>query len=188
MPDFKIHSIETAPEGSRPLLEKSQKGFGMIPNLHGVLAEAPEVLEAYKAVGDLFVKTSLTKAEQNVIWLSVNVEHACHYCVPAHTMIAKSQGVDDDTIEALRNATPIADPKLEALRSFTLKVVRQRGIVSEEDTAIFLAAGFTTRNILEVILGVTQKVLSNYVNHFVQTPVDAPFTAFAWEPAAVAAE
>lgn len=188
MTDFTIHSIETAPEDSKGLLEGSLKGFGMVPNLHGVLAEAPAALEAYKAVGDLFASSSLSKVEQNVVWLAINVEHSCHYCVPAHTMIAKSQGVDDETIEALRDATPISDNKLEALRAFTLKVVRGRGIVSEADTQAFLEAGYTKQNILEVILGVSHKVISNYANHFAETPVDAPFGAFAWEPKSVAAE
>ncbi len=78
--------------------------------------------------------------------------------------------------------------KLEALRDFTLQVVRNRGFVSDDDTQAFLDAGFETRHILEVILGVSQKVMSNYTNHFAQTPVDTVFQKFAWERSAVAAE
>ena len=188
MAAFDIHTIETAPDQSKSLLENSQKGYGMIPNLHGVLAESPKTLEAYKVLGDLFSQTSLSKVEQNVVWLAINVEHHCHYCVPAHTMIAKSQGVDDATIEALRTGGAIADPKLEALRSFALKVVRQRGAVDEADVAAFLSSGFTKENILDVVLGVSHKVLSNYVNHLADTPVDPAFSSFAWDPKAVAAE
>ncbi len=182
MVDFTIHTVETAPDAAKPLLEKSQKAYGMIPNLHGVFAESPEVLEAYQVVGDLFGKSSLSAVERNVVWLAINVEHKCHYCVPAHTVIAKQQGVDDETIEALRNAAPLKDPKLQALRAFTLNVVRQRGEVSDGDVAAFLDAGFTKRNILDVILGVAHKTMSNYANHLADTPVDAPFKAADWTP------
>lgn len=178
MSEYKIHSIDSAPDGSKPLLEGSQKAFGMIPNLHGVMAEAPTVLEAYQKLHQLFTETSLSSDEQNVVWLTINVEHECHYCVPAHTGIAKSMHVGDEVINALRNKTPLADEKLEALRTFTLAAVRKRGAVNESDLDAFHDAGFTQQQVLEVLLGVSQKVLSNYVNHIAKTPVDEAFKQF----------
>ncbi len=59
MTDFTIHTPETAPAASKPLLEKSLKAFGRVPGLHGVLAEAPKALEAYQVLGTLFKDTSL---------------------------------------------------------------------------------------------------------------------------------
>ena len=178
MSEYKIHSIDSAPDGSKPLLEGSQKAFGMIPNLHGVMAEAPTVLEAYQKLHQLFTETSLSSDEQNVVWLTINVEHECHYCVPAHTGIAKSMHVGDEVINALRNKTPLADEKLEALRTFTLAAVRKRGAVNESDLDAFHDAGFTQQQVLEVLLGVSQKVLSNYVNHIAKTQVDEAFKQF----------
>ena len=182
MSGFTVHTIESAPQKSKPLLETSKKSLGFVPNLYGVFAESPETLEAYQQVSALFAATSLSKVEQNVVWLTINVENQCHYCVPAHSVIAKSQGVDGKTVDALRNGEALEDQKLEALRQFTLKVVRQRGQVSEADTQTFLAAGYTRRNILDVILGVAQKTLSNYTNHFADTPVDEAFAGEAWTP------
>ena len=182
MAEFKIHDVTSAPEDARPLLEKSQAAYGMIPNLHGVMAESPQHLEAYQRVGDLFSASSLSAEERNVVWLAINVRHNCHYCVPAHTGIAKSQSVSDEIIEALRNNTPLPDAKLEALRTFTLAVVDKRGDVSSADLDAFFAAGYTNRHVLDVILGVSHKVMSNYLNHIADTPVDAPFQKFAWEP------
>ncbi len=182
MTEFTIHTIDTAPDESKPLLEQSQKSFGSIPNLHGVMAESPEHLQAYQTLHGLFQRTSLSKVEQNVVWLTINVEHECHYCVPAHTAIAHMQGVDQATIDALRAGAPLADDRLEALRTFTLKVVRNRGRLDDADVDAFLAAGFSRRNILDVVLGLAQKVMSNYVNHFADTPVDAPFQKFDWTP------
>ena len=89
--------------------------------------------------------------------------------------------VDDAITEALRNETLLPTPKLEALRDFTLLIVRNRGFVDEADTQAFLAAGFTQTNVLEIILGVAPKVMPNYTNHFAQTPVDTVFQKFAWQ-------
>lgn len=184
MAEFKIHDVTSAPQDARPLLEKSLKAYGMIPNLHGVMAESPQTLEAYQALSGLFEATSLTVEERNVVWLTLNVRHDCHYCVPAHTAIAKGQGVSDAVIDALRDETTLPDAKLEALRAFTLAVVDKRGDVSESDLNSFFAAGYTNRQVLDVVTGVAHKVMSNYINHFADTPIDKPFQAFAWEPKA----
>ncbi len=187
MSDFKIHDLETAPEASKPLLEKSQANFGRIPGLHGVMAESPQALEAYQLLHKLFTETSFDKDELTVIWQTINVEHECHYCVPAHTAIAKRMKVDDAISEALRNETPLPSEKLEALRTFTLKMVRERGNVDEASIQAFLNAGYTRQNILEIVLGISQKVMSNYINHLAQTPIDDPVKPFAWTKQANAA-
>ena len=180
MTNFTQHTAETAPAESAELLTNAQKAMGFVPNLYSVLAESPSALKAYKAIGDLFGATNLTKVEQNVVWLTINFENNCHYCVPAHTMIAKNAGVSDADIEALREGTPLTDPKLEALRRFTAKMTRQRGDLSDSDTQTFLAAGYTTEHILAIIVGQAHKVISNYSNHFANTPVDTAFQQFAW--------
>ena len=181
MVEFTRHTLESAPEKSRALLEDSKKAVGRVPGLHAVMAEAPALLDGYKHLHTLFVKeTSFDKDELTVVWQTINVEHECHYCVPAHTGIAKMMKVDDAISEALRNETALPNARLEALRTFTLQMVRQRGNVSDVQVAAFLDAGFTQRQILEVVLGVAQKVMSNYTNHLAQTPVDEPMRAFAW--------
>tara|TARA_R110002050_G_scaffold97971_2_gene203648 strand:+ start:39049 stop:39612 length:564 start_codon:yes stop_codon:yes gene_type:complete len=180
MTTLKVHNIETAPEGNKALLENSIKTYGMIPGLHGVLAGAPGILEAYKTLHKLFANSSFNNEELTVVWQTINVEHACHYCVPAHTGIAKMMKVDDAITEALRNETPLENPKLEALRTMTLTIVRNRGHVTQEDLNTFYAMGYEERQVLEIILGLSQKTISNYVNHIANTPVDAGFKKFAW--------
>lgn len=180
---FTLHDESTAPEASKEILAQSRKNNGMLPNLHAVMAEAPGLLAAYQFVGTQFAHSSFDKDELTVVWQTINVEHECHYCVPAHTAIAKSMKVDDAITEALRNETALPNARLEALRTFTLSVVRGRGNVSETEVQAFIDAGFTQRNILEVVLGIAQKVMSNYTNHLTKTPVDAAFQSFAWHKA-----
>lgn len=184
MTTFQLHDESTAPEASKALLANSRKTNGMVPGLHAVMAEAPGLLDAYNQVHKMFVDSSFNKDELTVVWQTVNVEHACHYCVPAHTAIAKGMKVDDAINDALRNETPLPTPRLEALRTFTLAMVRERGDVDPDVVQTFLDAGFTKRQVLEVVLGIAQKVMSNYTNHLANTPVDAPFQKFEWHKAA----
>ena len=180
MSEFKIHDLDTAPEGSKPLLKKSVEGFGMIPNLHGVMAESPAVLEAYQRLHGLAQATAFDKEQLTVVWQSINVEHSCHYCVPAHTMIAGSMKVAPEITEALRNETELPTQELNVLRDTTLAIVRNRGVLDDSELKPFYDAGFTQQHLLEIVLVLSQKVMSNYINHFAETPIDAPFAKFEW--------
>lgn len=183
MTTLTIHTLETAPEASKPMLEKSKKAYGMVPNLHAVLASAPSTFDAYQKLHELFVNTSFDAEELTVVWQGINVEHGCDYCVPAHTGIAHSMKVDPALTEALRNQEPMPTAKLQALLDMTLTIVRNRGHVSQEELDAFYSAGYGEQQVLEIILGLSQKVISNYTNHIAGTPVDAPFKAFAWSKA-----
>lgn len=180
MADFTLHDLNTAPEASIPFLENSQRNFGMIPGLHAVMAESPQVLEAYQKLHQLVLDSSLDNDEKTVVWQTINVENACHYCVPAHTGIARMMTVSDEVTDALRNETPLPDQKLEALRDFTLAVMRKRGNVDPEDLEAFFLAGYGNRQVLDIILTLSQKIMSNYINHIAETPVDEAFRKFSW--------
>lgn len=182
MSDFTFHTPDTAPDASKPALESAQKQLGFVPNLYAGLANAPSALQAYLALLDYFASTSLSPIEQQVVLLATSVDNGCEFCVAAHSMIAKAMvGVPESVIAALReNKTP-DDPKLAALTAFTRAVVQERGWVLDHPTYIgFLDAGFLPEQALEVILGVTQKTLSNYANHLLQTPINEAFAAEQW--------
>jgi alkylhydroperoxidase family enzyme len=181
MTDFTLHTVETAPEKSKSILEQSQKTNGMLPNLHAVMAEAPGLLEGYQVLHKLFMDSSFDAEELTVVWQTINVEHNCTYCVPAHTAIAHSMKVSDDLIEALRNTETMPTEKLQVLHETTLAMVRERGIVSDDVVQKFYAAGYGQRQLLEIILCLSQKVMSNYTNHVAETPLDEPFKKFAWK-------
>ena len=178
--NYELYNLETAPKASKPLLEQSIKQYGMIPNLHAVLAESPPALEAYQLLHRLFEQTSFDADELTVVWQTINVEHECHYCVPAHTAISQMMNVSPAINDALRNRSELPDHKLQVLHLTTLALVRDRGRISEQQQADFFAAGYEPRHLLEIILGLSQKVISNYVNHLADTPIDRPFQKFAW--------
>lgn len=181
MTTLKIHNIESAPKGSKSFLEESLKSNGMIPGLHGVLAAAPGILEGYQTLHKLFTESSFNNEELTVVWQTINVEHECQYCVPAHTGIANMMKVDPSLSEALRNRTAMPNEKLQILHDFTLKIVRNRGHITKDDLSAFYEVGYGERQVLEIILGLSQKVISNYTNHIANTPVDESFQKFVWE-------
>ncbi len=181
MSKFKIHTIESAPEKSKAILEAIQKSSGMIANVYGVMAEAPGLLEGYTQINRLFEESSFNAEEITVVWLSINVEHDCHYCVPGHTLIANMMKVDSALIEALRNNEAMPTEKLQVLQDTTLSMTRKRGYLTDAEVEAFYAAGYTKRQLLEIVLGLSQKVISNYTNHLADTPLDKEFEKFAWE-------
>jgi AhpD family alkylhydroperoxidase len=180
MTTFTIHTAESAPAESKGLLEATKQRVGQIPNLYGVLAEAPIAVEAYDALGALLMRSSFTPTERHVVWFTINAYHDCHYCMAAHTFLAKGEKVPEDVIETARAVGSYENAKLEALRVFTLNMVENRGWTSPEGLADFLAAGFTKQNVLEIVVVIAHKVLSNYTNHIVDTPVDDVFGRFTW--------
>jgi uncharacterized peroxidase-related enzyme len=180
MTAFTIHTVDTAPEDSKAMLDGAKKQTGMVPNLFGVLAESPSTLKAYQQLHQAFLDTSFTPEELTVVWQTINVEHECTYCVPAHTGIAHSMKVDPALTEALRNKATMPNATLQALQDATLSIVRNRGNISEAELAAFYAAGYGQQQVLEIILGLSQKVISNYTNHVAKTPVDEVFKQFAW--------
>jgi len=179
MEQFRVHTQQTAPEASSALLEDSIKSFGMIPNLHGVLAESPAILEGYKTLHNLFQNSSFDAEELTVVWQTINQYHHCHYCVPAHTAIAHMMKVSPGLIEALKNGGAMPSQKLQVLRDTTLSLVEQRGNISEQVLDAFIQVGYSQAQLLNVILAIAQKTISNYANHVAKTPLDDNLKRFA---------
>ena len=181
MHEYTIHTVESAPEGSREAMRAMRQKFGFVPNLIGELAAAPTALRAYVALGQLIEESTFTPVEQQLILLSVSVVNDCHYCVAAHSGGLKRAGFADDQIEAARDGLSLDDTKLEALRRFTRAVVRNRGHMTDSELQAFLRAGYHKGQVLEVLVGVAMKTISNYTNHIAETPLDTQLQAFAWE-------
>jgi uncharacterized peroxidase-related enzyme len=169
-------SVETAPEKSRPLLERVQKSFKFIPNLFGVFANSPVLLEGYLGLEGAFDKGSLSAVERQIVLLSASVENSCKYCTAAHSTVLKAfLHVPAEVVSAVRSDQPVSDPKLEALIALTKDIVSQRGHVEAQTIENFLAAGYRKDQILEVLIGVALKTMSNYLDHISPTELDQAF-------------
>ena len=179
--NYEIYNETNAPEKSQPMLKAVKEKYSFVPNLMGVLAEAPHVLESYMQLGDQLSQSTFTAEEIQVLYLAVNYEHDCHYCMAAHSTVAMGMKMPAHILEALRTGKDLDSPKLNAVATIARKAVQTRGWLEEGDIQNFLAAGFTKANVLDVILGVAHKTVSNYVNHINVTPVDDAFKSQEWK-------
>jgi uncharacterized peroxidase-related enzyme len=177
---FMLHDSKTAPAASTGILGGIQKSWGVVPNLHCVLAESPAALEAYTTLSGIAEKTGFTPQERNIVYIAIIYENECTYCMAGHTSLSRMAKVEPEAINAVREGRPIADPKLETLRQFAAKVTCNRGVVSEADVSAFKAAGYDNRAILDVLVLAATNLISNYTNHLAQTPLDAFMKGGEW--------
>ena len=170
--------VETAPETSRPLLEKIQKSFKFIPNLFGVFANSPLMLEGYLGLEGVFEKGSLSAVERSIVLLAASVENSCKYCTAAHSTVLKAfLHVPAEIVSAVRSDLPLPDPKLNSLVVLTREIVSRRGYLEAQTIEDFLAAGYRKDQIQEVLIGVALKTMSNYLDHISPTELDQAFQA-----------
>jgi uncharacterized peroxidase-related enzyme len=168
-----LHTVQSAPEDSRPLVEQSIKNNGFLPNLIGVLANAPLALETYVTVGAINARASLTLAEREVVQITAARLHGCDFCVAGHSAVAlRKAGLDKASVVALQQGHATGEPRLDAVLAFTSAVIAHRGHVSDEDLQAFLGSGFDQAQSLEVVLGVSLATLCNFVNSLAQSPVN----------------
>lgn len=177
-------TLEDASDSARPLLEAAQSALGFVPEMYRHMAKAPGVLSTYLHGYEQLRKNSGLKAsEQEVIFLTISRENGCDYCMAAHSMLAdKVSGVPKDVLQALREGKEIPDPRLAALSRFTKLMLHSRGKPSENEVKAFLSAGFKERDILQIILALAVKTLSNYSNHINQPGLDEAFASHQWSP------
>ncbi len=179
-------TLEGAEGRTKEVLEAGKKSAGGIPNMYAGMANAPALLDTYLYGYQLFRKESgFTPAEQELVFLCIARVNECTYCVAAHSFIAGAVSkTPEQAVQAVRNDTPIEDGKLAALGKFTQTMVSSRGKPMPEELADFLKAGYTEKNVLEIILAIAVKTISNYSNHVLHTEVDAKFKGQAWVPQA----
>ncbi len=175
-------TLENADNKARPVLDRALKEVGFIPNMYSFMVNSPALLETYLQGYGLFRKESaFSPAEQEVVFLTISRVNECHYCVAAHSMLSdKMSGVPADVTNAIRDGKDIHDNKLRRLATFTRRMVENGGRPSRADVNAFITAGYTERHILDIILAIAVKTLSNYSNHLFHTPVDDMFKAYAW--------
>jgi uncharacterized peroxidase-related enzyme len=176
-------SLDNAEPRAKAALEGVRMGLGFIPNMYANMANSPGMLETYGMGYKAFRGDGgFTPAEQEVVFLTISHENGCEYCVAAHSMVGeKMSGVPAADLKALRSGLPLPDAKLQALSVFTRIMVASRGKPARQDVQAFLAAGFSEKQVLEIILAIAVKTISNYSNHVFHTAVDPVFAAYRWE-------
>lgn len=172
---FPAHTIDTAPEEARRTMAAVEGKFGFLPGAVARLATSPETLDGFLRSSALFESCTLPPLARETLVLTVATRHGCHLCVAMHTATLRRLGASEDVVRALREGAPVEQPDMEAVRRFTLAVLENAGGVADRELQDFLGAGYTSRQALEVVLGIGTYTISTFANRLTRAPVDEAF-------------
>ena len=187
MTNFEIFDEKSAPLASRDALHAIAKKAGFIPRIFGLFATSHVAIHALVALSAAFQVTAFTAREREVISMATSAENQCAYCVAGHTAFAHSTGFSDDDLHAMREGEKLGDPREDALYRFAREVVTTRGDISPSALKYFFAAGFNTRHVFDLMIGVAEKTMTNFASKIAQLKLDKQFAEFAWTPSNVSA-
>lgn len=181
MSTFHLHTIDSAPEQSRPVLLQLQQRFGFVPNIAGVMAESPVLIGAFMNLFQKVHAGTFTEAQIQTLLLTNAVTNACTWAVAFHTALALHEGLTSTDVEAIREGRPPADRRHAALSALTKTAIEKRGHLAERDVSAFLEAGFRRDQVLEVLTVAAASTITNYVGSITQPPLEAQFQVHAWK-------
>jgi alkylhydroperoxidase family enzyme len=181
MPNYPIHTIVSAPEGSKPALEQLQQAFGVLPNIVAAIANSPKLVNSLVGVFQQVHSSSLTEPENQIVLLTDAVTNSSTYAVALHTALALQQGVSSKETDAIRERRMPTDERFAALSTLARTLIEKRGHPSDQELDSFIAAGFTKEQILEVIAIVAASTITNYAGTIANPPLEDPFRQYAWQ-------
>jgi AhpD family alkylhydroperoxidase len=176
---FTVHTLESAPPAARRGMHAVAGHLGYLPAAVGLMAESPQLLAGWQAANAAFEAADLDPLARETLVMTLAVRNGCHLCVAMHTARLRSLPADPGLVADLRAGRTPSDPRLAAVTAFTLAVLAAAGGVDDATRQAFLAAGFTRRNALEIVLGIGVYTISTFANRLTAAPIDAPLAAFA---------
>jgi alkylhydroperoxidase family enzyme len=180
MPNYPVHTIASAPEGSKPALEQLKKAFGVLPNLPAVIANSPKLINSLVGLFGQVHSPGLNEAENQIVLLTDAVTNSSTYAVAFHTALALQQGIGSEETTAIREGRLPTNKRFAALSALAQGLIEKRGHLSERKLDSFIAAGFTKEQILEVIVIVAASTITNYAGTIANPPLEDPFRQHAW--------
>ncbi len=173
--DFEVPTRDTVSESNRQIFDKLQSSLGMVPNLYATFAHSPTALADYLALQNR--KSSLKGKERELINLVVSQVNTCEYCLAAHTVLGKMVGFTEAQILEIRRGSASFDSRLHALAAFVKDVAERRGKPSASATAGLIEAGYSQENIVDIVMTIGDKVITNYLHGVTRVAVDFPAAA-----------
>ena len=157
---------------NQTIFDGLQKAVGFVPNLYAYFAKNETALRDYLALQNR--KSTLSTKEREIVNLVTSQINGCRYCQSAHTVLGKLAGFTDEQVMELRRGTASFDAKYDALARFAGEMVERKGKVSEKTKDAFFAAGYTEANMIDVIIAVGDKQISNYLHNLTNIEIDFP--------------
>jgi AhpD family alkylhydroperoxidase len=177
---YKIHTIESAPEKSKPVLEQLQQAFGLIPNVAGAIANSPVLINAFIGLFQKVHSSSFTEAEIQTLLLTNAVTNSCSWAVAFHTALALKEGLEPADVQAIREQRAPKDRRYAALSRLAKTLIEKRGHVTDQDLVEFVEAGFKQEQTLEALAAVAASTITNYAGNMTHPPLESQFQEHAW--------
>ena len=152
----------------------------MIPNIAGVMATSPVLINSLVGLFGNVHGGSFTEAQIQTVLLTDAVDQRCAWAVAFHTALALKEGLDPADVQAIRERRLPKDSKLAALSFLAKTLIEKRGRLDDQDVDQFIAAGFGKDLALEVIAIVAASTITNYTGSVTKPPLETPFQAHAW--------
>jgi len=183
MQKFVVHTIESAPEKSKPTLRGMQEKFGFLPNIMGTMAENPVLLNGFAATFGSFHGGSFDEREKQVLLLTNAVTLKCPWTIAAHSTFAIEDGVSERDVKAIRDGKLPEDRKYAALSQITRTLMESKGNATEADIERFISAGYSKAQIFEVVLCIGISTTTATTTNVAGTPIEDRFRAQMWAAA-----
>ncbi|MGB7193322.1 MAG: carboxymuconolactone decarboxylase family protein [Collimonas pratensis] len=180
MSSYPVHTIDSAPAQSKPVLQQLQQAFGLIPNIAATMAASPVLINGFIGLFEHVHASSLTEPQIQALLLTNAVTNASEWPVAFHSALALKQGVHPADVDAIRHGGLPADARLAALSMLARTLIEKRGRLTAADQERFLEAGFSREQILEVIAVVAASTITNYTGSVTRPPLEPPFQEFTW--------
>ena len=158
--------------GNQAIFDQLGKKLGFVPNLYATLAHSEHALGNYLAFQN--GKSSITGKAREVVNLVVSQVNECEYCLAAHTVIGGLVGFEPEQILEIRSGRASFDARLDALAHLTQNIAVNRGHADQALVDAFFAAGWTKENLVDAIVVIGDKVVTNYLHATTRVPVDFP--------------
>jgi len=172
MATFTVPTRANVSATNQNVFDNLEKGLGFVPNIYATLALNETALPDYLAFQGR--KSTLKAKEKEVVNLAVSQVNECAYCLAAHTALGKMNGFNDEQILEIRRGEVSFNPKIAALASFAKEATINRGKPSAQLTDELLAAGYTQANLVDIIMLIGDKIVTNFLHGITQVPVDFP--------------
>ena len=169
---FSVPTRDQVSPDNQAIFDNLRKMLGFVPNLYATFAHSATALGTYLALQN--AKSSLNARQREMINLVVSQVNDCEYCLAAHSAVGKMVGFTDAQILEIRHGRATFDPKLDALARFVREVTEKRGHVEAAATEAFLEAGWTEGSLVDVMVVIGDKIVSNYLHGVTKVPVDFP--------------
>ncbi len=163
----------TATGDNRVLLDQIHSAFGATPNMFRAVANSPAALQSLWGSFGALGKGVLPAKLGEQIAVAVADRNACDYCLAAHTALGRKAGASAEEMTAAQGGESADAPTAAVLR-FAVKLVDERGQVSDTDVQALREAGFQDEQIVEILAHVALNLFTNYVNVAFAVPVDFP--------------